>query len=231
MERRAPEFVVVHQQVFALGRLHHQALGLHHLLVLVEGRRPFDCRARQKGDVDAQRPQRLVGDDAEEAIELLAVLATERDDIDARRTREAGDHAEIVGDDRQRANVADTFGNRAGRRAVVDQDALPGLDQPRRIFGDPPLFGGGDLLTVTEVAFELWARLDRGATMHLAQQARLFEVVEVAMHRHLADAEAQGQVFDGRRSGLHQHIHDRLSPVFRLHHLGPDHAQPWPRSP
>ena len=60
--------------------------------------------------------------------------------------------------------------------------------------------------------------------MDLSQEPRLFEIVKIAMNRHLADAEAKGEFLDGGCSRLHQDIHDRLASVFRFHRIVPSGA-------
>ncbi len=77
-------------------------------------------------------------------------MPAERDQVDARGPRKIGNDAEIVGDDGERANIPDKPCDRAGRRAVVDDDALAGLDQRRRMFRKAALLAGRDLFTVPE---------------------------------------------------------------------------------
>ena len=83
-------------------------------------------------------------------------------------------------------------------------------------------YGGVPVIAVlqgadAEVALELGAGLDGGAAADLAQQARLFQVVQVAMDGHLADRETGRQIVQVHGARRDQQIHDRLSAFLAFH--------------
>jgi len=217
VEGGAAELLVVDKEIAACGRPDHPPLHLHHLLVLVEGGETVHRRARHEREIGPQPGEIVLGDDAEEAVELLGERAAERDQGDGGIARQRFDDGKVVGDHRERAAGGKVRREKLRGRPVVDHHAHARFHERGRRLGDAALLVDRAALAVAKVALELGARLDGGAAADLAQEAGALKVVEIAVDRHLGDAEALRQGVERGRALAHQDLDDPLPSVLELH--------------
>ena len=163
-------------------------------------------------------------------------IAVDRDRPDERvrgRAHAAGEHDGQVGprlavehvrdldrvrDDGQVGHVREVVGEPPGRRAGGEADRLAGLDEPGG--------GAGDRLLLLQLAVRLRlepgllgaeAAAERGAAVHLLEQAGGGERVEVAADRHLGDGEQLGQLADAHGALAAELLDDQLLALGREH--------------